>query len=714
MWRRDWGVDSRRFTRIGDGLRNDQNMKDLSKLCKNEGEQYYILKSLKTPWDPQFDVSVTELLDHETKLPDYFGSGFPEDIWVHVPFTNGLIIQAIISKYTMGSVSGERMLNTFYDQFRLSFVPPQDSYLTYREHMYKRPQVESFDSTVIVFPTLMLTTYGRHDTKRSEYMIEREKMSTRVTGKYANACLMHFERTLDEAYFPGLARDELSARNEDQIASRFFVGDKKNLPIVIVPQLWLWHFNDCLISAHGVPRKSEDWELDPVSELWGPPGGDTGSPRYIMAQLIYRYIKSFGSEGTEQTSASMAPDTEMSGGLIVQTEQKKQNKRISIIDQLRSKLPKHEIETTADVSCKKATLRDETKKPTKTLPTFDLFENHVIQVLSNVKTYMNDTKRSQILYQEEWRFHHDLSDCRSELAMIKYVLDQQMEILGAFQTDVAKEIDEIPVFSTGEARNIDLIDKQRDLQAAKGLIEEAMIILQGYDRRTKKIDGDAERIEKNVQDMLNLKRTFASVQDSHASVLLGLAAGAFAIVTIIFAPLAFLTALFALNVQGFERLWVKDGNENAGNSTSVGGGVTGSASAPEAIYDRRWMSLILTGSVFLTFIMTGFLVWLGMRWLNVDLDHLRFDSQSHSKNSEKIKNVEKETEGEKEAKDTLLSGLIPRILKRSKHFGGRDERKSAASQGSQAGVNAREAGAKENSARFRKGKQRADTAINPV
>lgn len=423
----------------------------------------------------------------------------------------------------------------------------------------------------------MPTTDERHRGKRNEYIISRDMMSTKATAKYANECLMHLERTLDEAYFPGLAREELSARNADQIASRSYVGGKTDLPIVIVPQLWLWHFNDCLISAHGLPRESEGWVFDPVRGLWGTPDY-TGSPRYIMAKLIYRYVKSFGSEGTE-LSISITSTGKIYSEMKVQTEQKMKLKRDPMVDQSRSKDPKSEKRTAATVSGNELKSGDEIKPPTETPPTLDLFERQTVQVLSNVKKYMNETKRNQILYQEERGFHHDLSDCRSELAMIQYILDQQTEILIAFRADVEKEIE-------GDSPDAKL--KQTMM-----LIDEATMILQGYDRKIRKIDGDAEGIEKNVQDLLNLKRTFAGVQDSHASVLLGLAAGAFAVVTIIFAPLAFLTALFALRVQGFESLWVEDSSQNASSST-VGGGATTSASEFRAIYDRRWLSLILS------------------------------------------------------------------------------------------------------------------------
>jgi hypothetical protein len=59
--------------------------------------------------------------------------------------------------------------------------------------------------------------------------------------------------------------------------------------------------------------------------------------------------------------------------------------------------------------------------------------------------------------------------------------------------------------------------------------------------------------------LLNLNRTYADIQDSHVSaidshvsVLPSAAAIGFAFVTVVLAPLAFFTALFTLNLQGFD------------------------------------------------------------------------------------------------------------------------------------------------------------------
>ena len=85
-----------------------------------------------------------------------------------------------------------------------------------------------------------------------------------------------------------------------------------------------------------------------------------------------------------------------------------------------------------------------------------------------------------------------------------------------------------------------------------------------------KIDRDAERIEKNNQDQLNLKRTYASIGDTRASVILGTAVVGFTIITVIFTPLAFMTSLFALPIHELVKYQVTIGNTNAYATSYIG------------------------------------------------------------------------------------------------------------------------------------------------
>jgi hypothetical protein len=366
-------------------------------------------------------------------------------------------------------------------------------------------------------------------------------MSTKVAGKYSSSCTAHLERTLDEAYFPGLTIEDFDERNKDQVVSKNYEKCPARRPIVVVPQLWLWQFGNTLISAHGIPRESKQFyaSTQPSArgdrKIWQPRASPT-APQIKMACLIAHYVKAFGNEGL--------------------------------------------------------TLPDKKEVP----PALDLFERQVVKVLSDVKTYIRTTPQSRIVYVKEEGFHLSLSDCRSELAMIQHILTQQKGVIDAFCADLTRELKDWDKNIKGKIISNDHEDEEWRLTSALDQLHEAEIALKQYQERILKIDGDADRVEKNVQDLLNLKRTYASVQDSHASVLLGVAAGAFAIVTIFFAPLAFLTALFALKVQGFDRLYMPSTDDKVTLNGTIGGqnvSVGANTEQADSVYDGGKMAGIL-------------------------------------------------------------------------------------------------------------------------
>jgi hypothetical protein len=413
---------------------------------------------------------------------------------------------------------------------------------------------------------------GQHRASRNRYTTLRDSLTTNTSGRYSSECTIHLERTLDEAYFPGLGTDELASRNADQIVSSKFrdIADfpEEDVPILAVPQLWLWRFGNCIISAHSMtPRSSRRFD----------PSGDLRS----------HYFESHSHHLRQ-------PNIDVQLGLII---------------------------TDFIAEFGKETIHNDRKIP----PALDLFESRVVSVLSDVKKYIKETRRNDIDYNSEANFLHVLSDCRSELAMIQHILAQQEEVLvgllddrrqttsakPAVQPDLSptplnvphdeeeshpdavkpdssptppitshnnEESNQPPVKAGSSptppitSHNNEESD-QPPVKADWGPVEKAHAMLKQYQKRIKKIDGDAQRIEKNVQDLLNLKRTYASVQDSHAGVLLSVAAIGFAIVTVIFAPLAFLVGLFAINLQGFDRLRVKQGNSEESSVVNIVNGV---------------------------------------------------------------------------------------------------------------------------------------------
>ena len=169
--------------------------------------------------------------------------------------------------------------------------------------------------------------------------------------------------------------------------------------------------------------------------------------------------------------------------------------------------------------------------------------------MSSVDEYMGPDNSETPDINKEREFMHDISDIRSELIMINEILLEQERIM----TSIIKN-------APGEEND----------DRYWGEVKYAMKQLKSYQDRIKKIDRDAERIEKIIQDQLNLKRTFATIRDTRTSLLLGTAVIGFTIVTIIFAPIAFMATLFALPIDKLVENQVQIGDTNAFETKYIG------------------------------------------------------------------------------------------------------------------------------------------------
>lgn len=288
--------------------------------------------------------------------------------------------------------------------------------------------------------------------------------------KVPNDYTVQLERTLDEAYYPGLKAEALEVRNQDQVVSKFWKNTTLDKHILMVPQIWLWRVGEIIVSAYSM---AEPWDFDYVKKHEGEYGSSDEQLGFIIADLIEGFGKGSKVDGAKFSA-------------------------------------------------------------------LDIFETSVTSLLSEVIDYVTTSKLIQVNYPKEQKWLIDLSDIRSELAMIQDVLEQQQEVLYDLVNDCFKS--KAAVKDDG--------------------VKRAQIILAQYQKRINKIGGDAERIEKTIQDQLDLRRTYASIKDAHSSLLLGTAVIGFTVITIIFAPLSFLTALFALNIDGFDKLRIPSGNQS--------------------------------------------------------------------------------------------------------------------------------------------------------
>ena len=321
---------------------------------------------------------------------------------------------------------------------------------------------------------------------------------------------IQLERTLDEAYYPGLSEEVLKDLNTDQVVMRALSVKSDNqkrdseIPILTVPQLWLWRLDGVVVSAYASAEQLGQGEFYNA----------TLSPDLNIGHILAYHVKAFNCAYKDG--------------------------------------------------------------PVHFEPVLNIFETAMMQVQSELNTYMK-VHGTRLDIDKEADFIHNISDIRSEIVMIQDVLNQQEKVLHDFLKDPTRR------------RNT---DGPKDWAP----VHTAMQLISDYRERTRKIDGDAQRIDQVIQNKLNLKRTAASIEDAHQSVtearqskLLSIVVLGFAIITIIFTPISFLAALLALDIDTF------DGIKYTPVSTDTANSIDSQASA---VFSGKKMAGLFGKSLF--------------------------------------------------------------------------------------------------------------------
>lgn len=177
-----------------------------------------------------------------------------------------------------------------------------------------------------------------------------------------------------------------------------------------------------------------------------------------------------------------------------------------------------------------------------------IFELAVISNLADVHHCLNAASRTYSIEEQKEKergFIHAMSDIHSELDMIQSVLGHQEGVFDAFLEDTKWDWNEALKYASRPADGWLIVERARRTRG-------------GYELRIEKIHRDAERVEKTIESYLNLKRTYVTIEDTRNGLMVGYAASAFAFVTVIFTPLAFMTSLFALPMDQFVQHQITD------------------------------------------------------------------------------------------------------------------------------------------------------------
>ncbi|KAL8919682.1 MAG: hypothetical protein Q9172_004871 [Xanthocarpia lactea] len=365
---------------------------------------------------------------------------------------------------------------------------------------------------------------GKDKNKRAMQALD-SLWGTSTRSQQSGLYNLQLERTLDEAYHPSLKGSTAAEINKDQlVAWEFQKSARKNarktederMPVLMVPQLWIWRAGYCVVTAYSMARPGLD--NDPMYDRRLPLKLEVGLPEYQIGLILAHHIELFGEKMEPTDSDTFSPP-------------------------------------------------------------LDVFENAVLLCI-------------------EKELIHSIADIRSELHMIGGIIQEQNKILEKLMSDAKERF----FFLTEESKSNDEplpYSSPVDETQAWSRILRAKIRLERYQDRIKKISNDAERIEKSIQGKLELKRTDAGIKHAHNSLLLSVAVVGFTVITVIFAPLQFLTALFALDVEGFDKLKVTLPPDNDNEEAAK-------------VYSSRKLVGIFVGSEFLTIAITASAIWLSI------------------------------------------------------------------------------------------------------
>lgn len=181
---------------------------------------------------------------------------------------------------------------------------------------------------------------------------------------------------------------------------------------------------------------------------------------------------------------------------------------------------------------------------------FRMFEQAITAVSEKVDTYLRDVSIEGIRIETEKECLHLIIDIQEELSMIKRVILQQEMVWRSFSSKAWPHY-----WPNGQDGSMVIPPEEWRKYSKQGIAEEWEFIhsaeskFKEYYRRIAQLDEDAQRVERSVTAMLDLKSKHATIREAHTSAIMGAAVVGFTIVTIIFTPLSYMATLFALPIN---------------------------------------------------------------------------------------------------------------------------------------------------------------------
>ncbi|KAL8908648.1 MAG: hypothetical protein Q9171_005360 [Xanthocarpia ochracea] len=331
--------------------------------------------------------------------------------------------------------------------------------------------------------------------------IERRKdWYQRVIQSYEFCSVSNFNHlglqctsTLDEYCHPTLDEATLMDRNRDQVLSRHQTKLPRDQRILLtVPQLWIWTIDKRVITAMQKPTFDEFDRQD------------------------FNTINMYEDEIPKALASTVSSDPRPMGNLIAGI----------LISECVNKL----------ASPSRLGLSESI---------FNIFEMSIHELSAKLREYTKPEALTKNNIDSENAFVLQIDDVREELSMIQSVLDEQEKVWRHFIQ--AK----FPQFWSAPPEGQFVIPSNLDELTLRVVetLGRPQTQFARYRRQIASMDKDAERVERHINLLLDLKSKHASLHQAQLTTLMSAAVIGFTIVTIIFTPLAFLSSLFALSTN---------------------------------------------------------------------------------------------------------------------------------------------------------------------
>ncbi|KAI0885990.1 uncharacterized protein GGS22DRAFT_179033 [Annulohypoxylon maeteangense] len=338
---------------------------------------------------------------------------------------------------------------------------------------------------------------------------------------------LHPRRTLDQFFYHGI---DTSARDTDQVVYRYCKRHNKEPKVFMVDQLWLWIIGkDLVITCF--PQRWDQPKQDPLNVLDGIIEETNAKTRPPIGSVC-RCSGTFDRHRLDNQDFQFLDMFESSIGLVTDRE-----------SQLFSRFNKASAQSAQWLQHHRR--RRSMGRPAR-LPSFGSPNEYHGKDMDQFPDALLDIGVETSLLAE-------IKDIRDELGIITGLLEGQLSTLDDFEMQITDELRSNS--GTGENRRaIDL--------AVTDIRKRSREQLRGLEIRKKDIermDHQAESLYRNLTDLLDLKQKHSNALEARfagdqavIAARQGQTVMVFTIVTIIFLPMSFIAAFFAINLQEWE------------------------------------------------------------------------------------------------------------------------------------------------------------------